>query len=192
MRDPRCVGQDRMIRGRGRCLLSADADTAAAATTTATLRQAFGRASTVVDGQPLGLPGQKVAGHPPVPDGWQIRRHLVVNWIINCSWNAIPLYFPIKVENRGIAFYLCFIDIRCLKSLRNETNAEEVLSRMCILFFYEGEINSLLRAPLLIFKVRWVRSFRRNLRGLTTSSFSSVLFFKYLKFYVGNYTILAN
>jgi len=53
----------------GRRLFPADTDAVAAATASATLRQAFGRASTVVDGQPLGLPGQKVAGHAPVADG---------------------------------------------------------------------------------------------------------------------------
>ena len=38
-------------------LLSADADAVAAPAAPATLHQAFRRARTVVDGQPLGLPG---------------------------------------------------------------------------------------------------------------------------------------
>lgn len=81
----RCVGcrGRRAIRGRARRLIPADADTVAAATAPATLRQAFGRASTVVDGQPLGLPGQKVAGHAPVPDRRQARRYLVVHRLLD-------------------------------------------------------------------------------------------------------------
>lgn len=58
-----------ILEDAARHLFPADADAVAAATASATLRQAFGRASTVVDGQPLGLPGQKVAGHAPVADG---------------------------------------------------------------------------------------------------------------------------
>lgn len=131
------------IRGWGRRLFSANADAVATATTAATLRQASGRASTVVDGQPLGLPGQKVAGHPPVSDGRQVRQHLVVlnhHWIIDCSWNAIPLYFPIKVENRYRVLSI-FYRYPVSRELVYETKAEEVLSRMHILFC-EGEINS--------------------------------------------------
>lgn len=54
-----------------------------AVTSPATLLQTFVRASTVVDGQPLGLPGQKVAGHAPVPDRRQVLRHLVVHRILD-------------------------------------------------------------------------------------------------------------
>jgi len=81
----RCVG--RTIRGRARRLFPANADTVVAATAFATLRQAFDRASTVVDAQPLGLPGQKVAGNAPVSDGRQmfddgVRRFLVIHRIV--------------------------------------------------------------------------------------------------------------
>lgn len=88
------------IRGRARRLLPADADTVATVTTFFTSQHAMGCASSVVDSQPLGLPGQKVAGRAPVPDERQVRRYLVVHWILGGNWNAIAsLYFPIKVEN---------------------------------------------------------------------------------------------
>lgn len=88
MRDPwdvafGCRGRRAIRGGRVRRLIPADADTVAAATASATLRQAFGRASTVVEGQPLGLPGQKVAGHAPVPDRRQARRYLVVHRLVD-------------------------------------------------------------------------------------------------------------
>lgn len=44
------------LRRQTRRLIPADADAVAAAAAPATLHQAFSRARTVVDGQPLGLP----------------------------------------------------------------------------------------------------------------------------------------
>lgn len=64
--------------------LSADANTVATTASPATLRQAFERAGTMVEAQPLGLPGQKVAGHAPLSDG-RVRRVVARRLVVDGS-----------------------------------------------------------------------------------------------------------
>jgi len=89
-----CELDTRWISHSSESLLSADANAVAAPAAPATLHQAFGRARTVIDGQQLGLPGQKIAGHATAPGGRLVQLFVVFRFV-DGDWNAIfPDYSP--------------------------------------------------------------------------------------------------
>lgn len=67
--------------------LSADADTVNATTAPTTLRQAFHRTGTMIEAEPLALPGQEIAGYSTLSDGCIAHRHVIRLWFFDGFWN---------------------------------------------------------------------------------------------------------